>query len=101
MATARKADPAAHYAARFEALGSASRLIFVRRLLAAHPGGLYVHESQSETGIAPSTLSHHLEKLKRRGTLLKYRADSGVGFLYAECRTRNRAIEPARVVSCC
>jgi len=114
MAAAKKADPAVHYAAKFEALGSAPRLMIVRHLLAAHPEGLFVHELQSELGIAPSTLSHHLEKLKhqglinveRQGTFLKYRADSEglqevLGFLYAECCTRNRAIEPAKVVSCC
>ncbi len=36
----------------------------MRLLLSAHPDGLVVSEIQAETGIAGSTLSHHLEKLK-------------------------------------
>jgi len=98
-------------AARFTALGAEPRLRIVRLLLAAHPQGLVVGEIQNETGIPPSTLSHHLEKLKnhglvrveRKATYLRYRADTeGLGelltFLYAECCTRNKAIEPSSVV---
>ena len=60
-----------------------------------------------------STLSHHLEKLKneelvavrREGTYLRYTANTKaledlLGFLYAECCTRNKAIEPQRIVCC-
>src|SRR6516165_7704628 len=59
-----------------------------------------------------STLSHHLEKLKnedlvtvrREGTFLWYSANTEaleelLGFLYAECCTRNKAIEPRKIVS--
>ena len=76
--------------------------------------GLVVGEIQGETGIAGSTLSHHLEKLKnddlvttvREGTFIRYRANTEaledlLGFLYAECCTRNRAIEPNRIVANC
>ena len=57
-----------------------------------------------------STLSHHLEKLKnedlitvrRESTFLRYSANTAtlqelLGFLYAECCTRNKAIKPARI----
>jgi len=104
----------AHYADMFAALGSEPRLRIVRLLLAAHAGGLVVSEIQAETGIAGSTLSHHLEKLKndelvsaeREKTFIRYRANTAtlealLGFLYAECCTRNKAVEPKRVVSAC
>jgi ArsR family transcriptional regulator len=53
------------YADMFAALGAEPRLRIVRLLLSAHPNGLVVNEIQAETGVAGSTLSHHLEKLKR------------------------------------
>lgn len=86
----------------------------MRLLLSSHPEGLVVGEIQSETGIAGSTLSHHLEKLKNDGLVsaerekafIRYRASTSaleelLGFLYAECCTRNKAVEPRRVVSMC
>ena len=104
----------AKYADMFAALGAEPRLRIVRLLLSAHPEGLVVGEIQSETGIAGSTLSHHLEKLKndhlvttvREGTFIRYRANSDalqelLGFLYAECCTRNKAVEPKRVIAIC
>ena len=100
------------YADMFAALGGEARLRIMRLLLSAHPDGLVVGEIQDETGIAGSTLSHHLEKLKvdalvtaeREGAFIRYRASTGaleelLGFLYAECCTRNRAVEPRRVVA--
>jgi DNA-binding transcriptional ArsR family regulator len=104
----------AKYADMFAALGAEPRLRIVRLLLSAHPDGLVVGEIQSDTGIAGSTLSHHLEKLKnddlvsttREGTFIRYRANTDalqelLGFLYAECCTRNKAIEPRRVIAIC
>ena len=83
-------------------------------LLSVHPEGLIVGEIGNELEIASSTLSHHLEKLKnedlvkvrRAGTFLWYSANTEVlqellGFLYAECCTRNKAIEPGKIVSIC
>lgn len=46
--------------------GAEPRLRIVRLLLASHPEGLVVGEIGAELGIAPSTLSHHLDKLKTR-----------------------------------
>ena len=104
----------AKYADMFAALGAEPRLRIVRLLLSAHPDGLVVGEIQAETGIAGSTLSHHLEKLKnddlvttsREGTFIRYRTNTEalqelLGFLYAECCTRNKAIEPKRVIAIC
>ncbi len=103
----------ARYADMLGALGYEPRLRIVRLLLAAHPEGLVVGEIGSELGIPPSTLSHHLDKLKSEGlvsvrresTFLRYAANTEalqeiVGFLFAECCTRNKAIEP-EVITCC
>ena len=95
------------------AMGAEPRLRIIRLLLSAHPDGMIVGDIGSELEISPSTLSHHLEKLKneglvvvrREGTFLWYSAstetlESLLGFLYAECCTRNKAVEPQRVVCC-
>jgi ArsR family transcriptional regulator len=100
------------FADMFAALGTEPRLRIVRLLLTAHPDGLVVSDIQAETGVAGSTLSHHLEKLRHEGLVtvgrekafLRYRANVDalerlLGFLYAECCTRNRAIEPKKIVA--
>jgi DNA-binding transcriptional ArsR family regulator len=107
-------DRTATYADMFAALGAEPRLRILRALLAAHPDGMVVGEIQSELDITPSTLSHHLEKLKNEGliavkrerTFLRYSANTAVleellGFLYAECCTRNKAIKPAKITQFC
>jgi len=107
-------DRTAAYADMFAALGAEPRLRILRTLLAAHPDGLVVGEIQSELDIAGSTLSHHLEKLKnedlitvrRESNFLRYTANTSalealLGFLYAECCTRNKAIKPARITQLC
>jgi ArsR family transcriptional regulator len=94
----------------FAALGAEPRLRIMRLLLAAHPDGMVVGEIQAETGVVGSTLSHHLEKLKndelvtaeREKAFIRYRANTEaleelLGFLYAECCTRNRAVEPRKI----
>ncbi len=107
------AEITARFAQMLTAMGTAPRLRIVRLLLAAHPEGMVVGDIAAELGIANSTLSHHLDKLKnealvnvsREGTFLRYSANTGslqelLGFLYAECCTRNKAIEPQRIVCC-
>lgn len=102
------------YADMLSAMGTEPRLRIMQLLLSAHPDGLVVGEIGSELAIPSSTLSHHLEKLKnedlvtvrREGTFLWYAANTEaleelLGFLYAECCTRNRAIEPRKIVSVC
>ena len=112
----RKRDDAeltTRYADMFSAMGTEPRLRIVRLLLKAHPEGLVVGEIGSELEIPSSTLSHHLDKLKnedlvcvrREGTFLWYSANTEalqelLGFLYAECCTRNKAIEPQKIVCC-
>jgi ArsR family transcriptional regulator, arsenate/arsenite/antimonite-responsive transcriptional repressor len=97
----------------FSAIGAEPRLRIVRLLLSAHPEGLVVGEIAGELDIPSSTLSHHLEKLKnedlvrvrREGTFLWYSANTDalqdlLGFLYSECCTRNKAIEPQKILCC-
>ncbi len=107
-------EQVARFADMFSALGTEPRLRIMRLLLSAHPGGMVVGGLIDELGIAASTLSHHLDKLKnenlvtvqRESTFLRYSANADalrelLGFLYAECCTRNKAIEPRAIVSLC
>jgi DNA-binding transcriptional ArsR family regulator len=68
-------------------------------------------EIQSELGIPASTLSHHLDRLRgeglvtfqRESTFLRYRADTAalealLGFLFAECCSRTRAVDANAIV---
>jgi len=102
------------FADMFSAMGTGPRLRIMRVLLSAHPDGMVVSDIGSELSIPASTLSHHLEKLKnedlvrvkREGTYLWYSANTKIlqellGFLYAECCTRNKAIEPHAIVRLC
>jgi DNA-binding transcriptional ArsR family regulator len=111
MPPARDDAKIARYADMLAALGTETRLKIVRLLLSAHPEGLVVGEIGSELGIPPSTLSHHLDKLKNEGlvsvrresTFLRYTASTDalqdiLSFLFAECCTRNKAINPKAVI---
>lgn len=101
----------ARYADMLAAMGTEARLRVMRLLLSAHPAGLVVGDIQAELEIPASTLSHHLDKLKNEGLVnvrrerqfLWYSANTTaladlLSFLYAECCSRNRAIEPAEIV---
>ena len=107
-------EQVARFADMFSALGTEPRLRIMRLLLSAHPDGMVVGDIITELGITASTLSHHLEKLKnedlvkvrRESTFLRYSANADalqelLGFLYAECCTRNKAVEPQAIVSLC
>jgi ArsR family transcriptional regulator len=113
MSGASREEKVSRYANMFSAMGAGPRLRILRLLLAAHPEGMVVHEIGEELEIAGSTLSHHLDKLKvenlvevrREGTFLRYLANTRaleelLGFLYAECCTRNKAVEARRIVCC-
>ena len=98
----------------FSAMGAEARLRIMQLLLSAHPEGMVVGEIQQELNIPNSTLSHHLEKLKaedlvrvrRASTFLHYTANTEalqelLRFLYAECCTRNKALEPKSIIQVC
>jgi DNA-binding transcriptional ArsR family regulator len=114
MGTKPTEDEITRFADMFSAMGTGPRLRIMRVLLSAHPDGMVVNEIGTELNIPASTLSHHLEKLKnedlvkvrREGTYLWCSANADalqelLGFLYAECCTRNKAIEPKAIVSLC
>src|ERR1041384_7473212 len=108
------ADQVTKYADMFSAMGTEARLRIMQLLLSAHPGGMVVGEIQDELKIPNSTLSHHLDKLKaedlvsvkRESTFLRYTANTDalqelLQFLYAECCTRNKAVQPEQIVQLC
>jgi ArsR family transcriptional regulator len=110
----KAAEPVARYADMLAAMGTEARLRIMQLLLSAHPDGLVVGDIQSELGIPNSTLSHHLDRLKnedlvkvrRESTFLRYTANTEaiealLGFLYAECCTRNKAIAPRAIIRVC
>jgi len=110
----RNTEQVAKLADMFSAMGTEPRLRIMQLLLSAHPDGLVVGELQSELEIPSSTLSHHLDKLRnedlvlvrRESTFLRYTANTDalrqvLQFLYAECCTRNKAVEPQNVIAIC
>jgi DNA-binding transcriptional ArsR family regulator len=112
MPTRKDSQAVTRYADMFAAMGAEPRLRIMQLLLTAHPKGLVVGDIQEELEIPASTLSHHLDKLKneelvnvrREGTFLWYSANlealqEVLNFLYAECCTRNKAIEPGELVA--
>ncbi len=107
-------DQVTKFADMFSAMGTEARLRIVQLLLTAHPEGLVVTEIQEELEIPGSTLSHHLDKLRaenlvrvqRESTFLRYTANTDalrelLGFLYAECCTRSRALKSEEIVQIC
>jgi len=114
MTTRKVDDDVPTYADMMSAMGTEPRLRIMRLLLSAHPEGLVVGEIAEELGIPGSTLSHHLDKLKnenlvsvrREGTFLRYSANSEalkelLAFLYAECCSRSKAVEPGFITRLC
>jgi DNA-binding transcriptional ArsR family regulator len=110
----KNAEQVAKFADMFSAMGTEPRLRIMQLLLSAHPDGLVVGELQSELDIPNSTLSHHLDKLRnedlvlvrRESTFLRYTANTEalqqvLHFLYAECCTRNKAVEPRNIFEVC
>lgn len=107
-------DRIVEYADQFAALGSESRLRIMRLLLSAHPEGMIVGDIQIELGIANSTLSHHLEKLRTEG-LVHVRRDGSrlwycarekaleelLCFLFEECCTRTKAVNSEAILRLC
>jgi ArsR family transcriptional regulator, arsenate/arsenite/antimonite-responsive transcriptional repressor len=85
------------------ALGAEPRLRLIQLLVAAHPEGRVAGDLSAALHISRSTLSHHLDRLKREdlvsvrrdGTFLWYTVNTGAldrlfRFLDAECRPRQR-----------
>ena len=105
-----KGDEVARYADMLAAMGAEPRLRVVRLLLEAHPQGLVAGDLSAELDIMPSTLSHHLDRLKREdvvtvrreGTFLWNTANTEalerlLRFLFMACCTRSTAISIDRL----
>jgi len=112
MVAAVTPDKVTHYADMLAAMGAEARLHIVRLLLSAHPTGMIAGDIGTELDIAPSTLSHHLDKLKREGvvkvrregTFLWYTANAEaledlLQFLFAECCTRSCCVSSDRFLT--
>lgn len=110
----QESEQVARFADMLAAMGTEPRLRIMRHLLSAYPDGLVVGDIQTALGIPPSTLSHHLDKLKsedlvkvqRESTFLRYSANADalqelLTFLYAECCTRNKAVSPEAILKVC
>ncbi|MBO0343765.1 helix-turn-helix transcriptional regulator [Roseibium sp. CAU 1637] len=82
----------------FAALGSEARLAVVLCLVKAGTGGLTIGDIQERTGMAPSTLAHHLRFLSQGGLILQEKQGRSVvnrasfdhlaalgGYLLKEC----------------
>lgn len=104
----------ARLADMLSAMGTEPRLRIMQLLLIAHPEGLVVGDIQTELDIAPSTLSHHLEKLKHEGLVaarrdkkfLWYTANADalqelLAFLFAECCTRSNVVKAETIIRLC
>lgn len=110
----RKTPDFAKFADILAALGAEPRLRIVHHLLRAHPDGMVAGEIQTQLGMQPSALSHHLEKLKheglvrvqREGTFLRYTANPGVlqdllTFLFSQCCANTGVVEVENVFKLC
>ena len=102
------------FADTLAALGAEPRLRIVYHLLRAHPQGMVAGELQTELGMQPSAVSHHLEKLKhedlvrvkREGTFLRYTANPEVlqellGFLVSQCCAGSGAVKTESIIQLC
>ncbi|MHA6264682.1 ArsR/SmtB family transcription factor [Arenibacterium sp. CAU 1754] len=82
----------------FAAMGSEARLQVLKTLVRAGEAGLSVGEIQDRTGIAPSTLAHHLKFLAAGGLVEQQKVGRTVinracyahlrdlaGFILSEC----------------
>jgi len=114
MKTATPPVDVVRLAGMMAAMGTEPRLRIMRLLLSAHPDGLVVGEIQDGLGITGPTLSHHLEKLRheglvytrREGTFLRHLVNTDalqtlLGFLFAECCGRNKALAPGVILKRC
>lgn len=104
----------ARFADMLSAIGAEPRLRIMHMLLAAHPKGMVVGKIQAELGITPSTLSHHLDKLRHEGLVcvkrdskyLWYSANTSgleelLGFLFSECCSRNQPVNTDAIFRLC
>ncbi|KUJ79066.1 ArsR/SmtB family transcription factor [Ruegeria profundi] len=86
-------------AAGFSAMGSEARLKVLRTLVRAGQAGLTVGEIQERTGIAPSTLAHHLRFLAAGGVVEQEKA--GRSTINRACYDELRNLAQFILAECC
>lgn len=89
----------ANAAAGFAAMGSEARLQVLRILVRAGEEGLTVSDLQERTGIAPSTLAHHLKFLSGAGVIVQEK--QGRATLSRADYDRLRALAQFILGECC
>jgi len=89
----------AEQAAGFCAMGSEARLDVLKTLIRAGEQGLTVGEIQAKTGMAPSTLAHHL-KFLAAGGVVRQQKQGRATLNYAEF-DRLRALADFILAECC
>ena len=83
----------------FSAMGSEARLQVLNILVRAGEPGLTVGEIQSRTGIAPSTLAHHLKFLAAGGLVEQEKA--GRSTINRACFGELRELAQFILCECC
>ena len=83
----------------FAAMGSEARLRVLRTLVRAGAPGLSVGEIQARTGLAPSTLAHHLKTLAAGGVIVQER--QGRTVLNRACFDALRSLADFILDDCC
>jgi ArsR family transcriptional regulator, arsenate/arsenite/antimonite-responsive transcriptional repressor len=114
IARTRIAIDFVRFADMLSAMGTEPRLRIMHLLITAHPKGMVVGDIQAKLDIAPSTLSHHLDKLRNEGLIkvrrdkkfLWYTADTAslqelLGFLFSECCSGNQAVKATAIFEPC
>ncbi|WP_170439355.1 ArsR/SmtB family transcription factor [Ruegeria arenilitoris] len=86
-------------AAGFSAMGSEARLQVLKTLVRAGRAGLTVGEIQSRTGMAPSTLAHHLRFLAAGGVVEQEK--SGRTTINRACFDELRSLAQFILSECC
>jgi DNA-binding transcriptional ArsR family regulator len=107
-------EEVSRYAKMLAAMGTEPRLRIVQLLLTSHPQGMIVGQLGAKLEIPNSTLSHHLDKLKRQGlvtvrregTFLWYTADTEalqelLNFLFAECCSATKVSDRRKSIRFC
>ncbi|WP_170387702.1 ArsR/SmtB family transcription factor [Ruegeria atlantica] len=86
-------------AAGFSAMGSEARLKVLKTLVRAGQAGLTVGEIQERTGIAPSTLAHHLRFLAAGGVVEQEKV--GRSTINRACYDELRNLAQFILAECC
>ncbi|MFC3612151.1 ArsR/SmtB family transcription factor [Lutimaribacter marinistellae] len=85
--------------AGFAAMGSEARLQVLKALVRAGEPGLTVGEIQERTGIAPSTLAHHLKSLAGGGLVTQEKV--GRSTINRACFEQLRELAQFILSECC